>query len=223
MATEVEVEQLFESLRPRIAEIKGRDVGLRGGGNLGCLLMVLPFAAAVGILMMLNDPGASKALWGWPLLAAPVIGVVVFIVGWKLWRPWSSANGAQRAEADSALRQPLAALLLPGATFTRASIMLSRYHSSLLMPRPDGVTSTSCGRIEGQLLGRPVKIDEMLLQSGRNKPIGHCRVGFEVRNGPAGADSLRHVGGASESDRQIDLQQQVQANSLRVVERSGAR
>ncbi|MET0556009.1 MAG: hypothetical protein ABW221_23420 [Vicinamibacteria bacterium] len=38
MATEADVEQLFESLRPRMAEIRGRDVGLRTGGQLGCLL-----------------------------------------------------------------------------------------------------------------------------------------------------------------------------------------
>ena len=60
------------------------------------------------------------------------------------------------------LRQPLAALLLPGATFTRAPIMLRRYHSSLLMPVIRGVTVTHSGRIEGELLGRPVTIDEVL-------------------------------------------------------------
>jgi hypothetical protein len=149
VATEAEVAQLFESLRPRIAEIKGRDAGKRGGGNFGCLLMGLPFAAALGMVM---KPEVVTALRGWPLLVGPVIGVAVFYVGLKMWRPLHAANRAQRAEADRVLLQPLAALLLPGATFTRAPIMLSRYHPSLLMPRPEGVTSTSCGRIEGLLL-----------------------------------------------------------------------
>jgi hypothetical protein len=163
VATEAEVAQLFESLRPRIAEIQGRDSGKRGGGIFGCLLMVLPFAAALGMVV---KPEVVTALRGWPLLVAPVIGVAVFYIGFKMWRPWQAANSAQRAEADAALLQPLAALLLPGATFTRAPIMLSRQHPSLLMPRPEGVTSTSCGRIEGLLLGRPIRIDELLLASG---------------------------------------------------------
>lgn len=163
MATEAEVAQLFESLRPRIAEIKGRDLGKRGGGNFGCLLMALPFAGALGMVM---KPEVVTALWGWPLFVAPMIGIAVFYAGFKMRQPWAAAHSAQRAEADDALLQPLAAVLLPGATFTRAPIILSRYHPSLLMPRPDGVTSTSGGRIEGPLLGRPIRIDELLLTSG---------------------------------------------------------
>ena len=161
MATEADVEQLFQSLHPRIAEIKGRDVGLRTGGNLGCLLMVLPFAAAIGILMMLKDPTMSAALWGWPLLVAPVIGVVVVYVGFKMWRPWATVSGGQRAEADSVLLPQLAALLLPGATFTRPPITLKDYHPSLLMALMRGVTMTHSGHIEGELLGRPLTIDEV--------------------------------------------------------------
>jgi hypothetical protein len=163
VATEADVEQLFESLRPRIAEIQGRDAGLRTGGNVGCLLMVLPFVAAAGILLTLDEPRVSQALQGWPLLAALVIGVLVFVVGYGMRRPWATVSVAQREEVDRVLLQPLAALLLPGATFIRAPIMISRYHPSLLMPLPEGVRSTSCGRIEGRLLGRAVVIDELLM------------------------------------------------------------
>jgi hypothetical protein len=161
VATEADVEQLFEALRPRIAEIKGRDAGLRTGGNLGCLLMVLPFAAAIGILMMLKDPKIGAALWGWPLLVAPVIGIVVFYVGFKMWRPWATVSGVMREEADTVLRQPLAALLLPGATFSRERMMVSGWHPSLLLSNPKGSHSAGCGRITGLLLGQPVQIDEI--------------------------------------------------------------
>jgi hypothetical protein len=161
VATEVEVEQLFESLRPRIAEIKGRDVPHRTGGNLGCLLMVLPFVAAVGTLMLLKDPKMAELLWGWPLVVAPVIGVAVFVVGFKIWRPWATISGVQREEADAALRQPLAALLLPGATFTRERMLVSGYHPSLLLSNPRGAHSLPLGRIGGRLLGQPVQVDEL--------------------------------------------------------------
>jgi hypothetical protein len=160
VASDIEVEQLFESLRPRIAEIKGRDVQHKTGGNLGCLLMVLTFGAAICVLTL---PAVSAALSGWPLLIVPAIGVAVFYSGFKLWRRWFAVSAGQREEADSALLQPLATLLLPGATFTRASLMVSGYHPSLLMPHPDGVTATSCGRIDGHLLGRPVEIEERLM------------------------------------------------------------
>jgi hypothetical protein len=161
VATEVEVEQLFESLRPRIAEINARDVPHRTGGNLGCLLMVLPFVAAVGTLMLLKDPPMAARLWGWPLLVAPVIGVAVFVYGYKIWRPWATISGVQREEADAALRQPLAALLLPGATFTRERLLVSGYHPSLLLSNPQGTHSLPLGRIDGRLFGQPVQIDEL--------------------------------------------------------------
>ena len=161
MATEADVEQLFESLRPRIAEILGRDAPLRTGGNLGCLLMVLPFAAAIGILMMLKDPRVAAALWGWPLLVAPVIGVAVFYFGFKTWRPWATVSGRQREEADATIRPALAALLLPGSTFTRERMSVSGFHPSLLLSNPRGVHISSCGRIAGVLLEQPVAIDEV--------------------------------------------------------------
>jgi hypothetical protein len=161
MATEVEVEQLFESLRPRIAEINARDVPLRTGGNLGCLLMVLPPAAAVGTLMLLKDPRMVTLLWGWPLLVAPLVGVAVFVFGFRMWRPWATVSGVMRDEADTVLRQPLAALLLPGATFTRERMLVSGYHPSLLLSNPRGAHATTCGRIGGRLLGQPVQIDEV--------------------------------------------------------------
>jgi hypothetical protein len=172
VATEVDVEQLFESLRPRIAEINGRDVPHRTGGNLGCLLMVAPFAAAIGILMMLKDPNLGATLWGWPLLIAPVVGVVVFVAGFKMWRPWAAVSGVQREEADRALRQPLAALLLPGATFTRERWTRSGYDPSLLLARVDGAHSTPSGRIAGLLLGQPVQIDEVRGDFDSNLPAG---------------------------------------------------
>lgn len=161
MATDVDVEQLFESLRPRIEEIHKRDAPHRTGGNLGCLLMVLPFAAAVGILMMLDKPDTAATLWGWPLLVAPVIGIVVFYVGFKIWRPWATVSGRQREEADATIRPALAGLLLPGSKFTRERMTVSGYHPSLLLANPRGVHLTSCGRIAGVLLGAPVQIDEV--------------------------------------------------------------
>ena len=170
MATEVDVDQLFESLRPRIAEILGRDVPHRTGGNLGCLLMVLPFAAAIGVLMMLKDPKLGAALWGWPLLIAPVIGVAVFVSGFKMWRPWAAVSGLQREEADTALRKPLAALLLPGATFSRERWTRSGYDPSLLLARVNGAHSTPSGRIAGLLLGQPVQIDEVRGDFDSNLP-----------------------------------------------------
>jgi hypothetical protein len=161
VATEADVEQLFESLRPRIEEINKRDVPHRTGGNLGCLLMVLPFGAAIGILMKLDEPAWAERLWGWPLLVAPVLGIVVFYAGFKIWRPWASVSGRQREEADATIRPALAGLLLPGSTFTRERMTVSGYHPSLLLSNPRGVHLTSCGRIAGVLQGAPIQIDEV--------------------------------------------------------------
>lgn len=161
MATEADVEQLFESLRPRIEEINRRDVPHRTGGNLGCLLMVLPFAAAIGLLVKLQDPAWAGVLWGWPLLVAPVVGIVVFYVGFKIWRPWATVSGRQRDEADTTIRPALAALLLPGSTFTRERMMVSGYHPSLLLSNPRGMHASSCGRIAGVLMGQPITVDEI--------------------------------------------------------------
>jgi hypothetical protein len=172
VATEADVQQLFDSLRPRIDEITKRDVPHRTGGNLGCLLMVLPFAAAIGVLMGLQEPKLAEALWGWPLLVAPVIGVVLFYVGFKIWRPWATIGGVQREEADTVLRQPLATLLLPGATFTRDRLTVSGWHPSLLLSNPRGSHSLPCGRIAGLLLSQPVQIDE--LQGSFDADVPNC-------------------------------------------------
>lgn len=170
MATDADVAQLFESLRPRIAEIKGRDVPHRIGGNFGCLLMVLPFVACIALLVAMQKPEGAALLYGWPLLAVPAAGVVSFIVGWKIWRPWATVSGVQREEADTALRRPLAALLLPGATFTRERLTLGGYHPSLLLARVNGAHSTPSGRIAGLLLGQPVQIDEVRGDFDANLP-----------------------------------------------------
>lgn len=171
MATEADVERFFESMLPKITEIKGRDAGTRVGGNLGCALMLLALAGAVGLIMTLNDSSAAaQALRGWPLVAVIVAGAGVFYLGFKLWRPWFTASSGQREEADRVLLPALADLVLPGATFTRASITLSGYHPSLVIPRPDGVLLTHCGRLEGPLLGRSVTIDE--LRGGYDNNMG---------------------------------------------------
>jgi hypothetical protein len=168
VATETEIEQLFASLALRLDEIRKRDAPQRTGGNVGCLLMALPFAAAVGVLPLLKDPDIAEMLWGWPLVVAPVIGVVSFLVGRKLQRPWGDVSAEQSVEATDVARQPLAALLLPGATFSFGPIGFTSYHPSLLMVR--GAGASHAARIEGRMLGLPIRIDELGLDFDAARP-----------------------------------------------------
>jgi hypothetical protein len=159
MATEADVEQLFASLAPRLDEIRRRDAPQRTGGNLGCLLMALPFAAAVGVVPLLMEPDIAEWLWGWPLIVAPALGAVSFYAGRKLQQPWADVSARQGTDGAAVALQPLAALLLPGATYTFAPIPFSSYHPSLLTARGSGASHAR--QIAGRLLGVPVRIDEL--------------------------------------------------------------
>lgn len=160
MATEAEVEQLFESMRARGAEIATRDAPQRTGGNLGCLMMLAALGGGVGLVVALGEANLGAHLWGWPTLVVVAVLLGSFVVGWKIGAPWFTANSDQRGEADRVLLRPLAALLLPGATFTRAQVTWSRVNPSLLLPEPRGVAVRNVGRIEGRLFGHALTIDE---------------------------------------------------------------
>jgi hypothetical protein len=168
LATEADVEQLFASLAPRLDEIRKHDAPHRTGANLGCLLMALPFVAAIAALPLLKDPDIAEMLWGWPLIVAPVIGAVSFYAGRKLQQPWANVSAEQSARGAEVALQPLAALLLPGATFTHAPIRFSSYHPSLLTARGSG--SSHSARIQGRLLGVPIRIDELGLGHDAARP-----------------------------------------------------
>jgi hypothetical protein len=164
MATDQQIEELFDSVRGRIADITSRTRKYSGRGNVGCALMVLPILGVIGLLVASQDvsPVSPSRFW-WFWLGVLVAVVVCFRIGWKLWLPWSRSNSALQDETDDALIRPLVEALVPGGTFSRPTITTSGFHSSLLLPRQEkgSVRVAKQSRVEGRIGEMPVVIDEI--------------------------------------------------------------
>jgi hypothetical protein len=163
MATDQEIEQLFDSLRGRIADIKSRTGKHSARGNAGCCLMGVPILGFIGLIVIAQDVAFPSPQLFWWFVAAVLAGAVVsFIVGWKLWLPWSRSNAALRAETDDALIRPLVDALVTGGTFSRPTVTTSGVHPSLLRPHTERghVRIADESRVEGHLADMPVVIEE---------------------------------------------------------------
>ncbi len=164
MATDQQIEQLFDSVRPRIADITSRTGTHSGQGNLGCALMVLPIIGGTVLLANASDVVLpSPALFWWFVAAVLVAMFLCVVAGWKLWRPWSLSNSALQVETDDALIRPLVGALVTGGTFSRPVVTTSGYHPSLLQPHTEkgSVRLLNQSRVEGRLADMPVVIEEI--------------------------------------------------------------
>jgi hypothetical protein len=156
MASAQELADLFAAVSPRIAEIRERSKATDRGSHFGCLLWLLPVLAI--ILLSALKPAVTPPWYGWLVLAVCLAGVASVVAGWKLSAPASRVQQAQFEETERVLLQPLAELLVPDAAFSRNTDFLPTYHPSLLLSRIRGAARPH-SRIEGQLLGLPVRMD----------------------------------------------------------------
>ena len=169
MATDQQIEQLFDSLRARIADIASRTGKHSGRGNAGCCLMVLPIVGSIALLGKAQDVALPSPELFWWFVAAVFVGAAVcFVIGWRLWLPWSQSSAALREETDDALIRPLVDALVPGGTFSRPTVTTSGFHPSLLRPHTERgtVRILAQSRVDGHLADMPVVIEEIQLDTG---------------------------------------------------------
>jgi hypothetical protein len=190
MASAQELADLFASVSRRIAEIRERSQATAQGSHLGCLLVVLPILAF--ILLSALKPAVTPSWYGWLVLAVCVAGVASVVAGWKVSAPARRVQEAQWEETERAVLQPLTGLLLPGATFSRTTTFLPKDHPSLLLPRLRQALRAH-SRIEGRMLGRPVRMDVVWATGDHDIPsclFAQVEMPFAV----AGHLRIRHSG-----------------------------
>jgi hypothetical protein len=92
-----DVASLFESLAPRIAEIRERSKATNSGSHAGCLLMLLPVLAV--ILLSVLKPTPAPSWYGWLVLAVCLAGLASAFAGWKVSAPSRRVQAGQFEEA----------------------------------------------------------------------------------------------------------------------------
>lgn len=162
MATDFEIEQLFQSLASRITSLQARSGYFTTDGNLGCLLMLIPIIVLFGYMDFSEQLHAEMSWLSQPLgwTACVVVAAICFIVGRKSWGRWASHTSNLERETDELVVRPLVELLLPGAAFSRPIIVTSGWHPSLLIPEAEGASAVAQGEIEGRLLGQTILLSE---------------------------------------------------------------
>jgi hypothetical protein len=153
-------EAILVSAQARTAGLQGAHDSTTSGGSLGCLLMLAAGAASVGVTFMaIGAPKVPSVL----ILVTIVLAVSAGVgwVGWRKWSRWSEARGALQDRTDDVLIRPFVERLVPGATFSRPSVITSQYHPSLLFQKPRGASGGDRPRVEGRLAGLPAVLDEV--------------------------------------------------------------
>lgn len=154
--TEREVDALFEATRPRVDDIASgyrRQLPLRiATGAFGCLPAL---AAAFMVLTQRVNPFHETRFY---VIAFVGIGVCLAAAVW-LFRRLAGADQPFHDQADRELVQPLAALLVQGAVFSRPSLVAADWSRPRLLPETNG-TPWMTKRLTGRVAGLPAALDE---------------------------------------------------------------
>lgn len=152
-------EAILVSAKARTAELQGAHDSTTSEGVLGWLLMLAAGAASVWVLFLaISVPKVPSVL-----IFITVVVVAAAIsgrAGWRKWSRWSEARGALQDRTDDVLIRPFVERLVPGATFSRPSVM-NRHQPSLLFQEPRGASGGDRPRVEGRLAGLTAEIDEV--------------------------------------------------------------
>lgn len=163
MLTDRQVEELFESLRPRAEALRSRMGTTRPDVAIGLSLGCLPTALLTPLALVSWSAWSGHPYFFPALGAAVAFTAVLAFVGLRFWDRGRAAQRAAGAVGDDELLRPLAEGLVPGAAFSRPDPASDEWRPSLLFPRTADVLHP-LRRVNGRIAGMPALLDEIIIR-----------------------------------------------------------